>query len=173
MIGGEGLDRIAPVREEHEHRFHPVGVLLKRLHVRQWLRLGREARIWLTSHFLNPEGAVASTYDFAEQLLASQRKFAEDLLTAAAPLMPGRAESASAAETYKPGQVVPATGPSSAHGTPMSKTTSKPGPGSRPAVTTTSIARAVPGNTSRTLQNSTQGSLCSVQSLFLIGANPL
>jgi hypothetical protein len=57
-----------------------------------------------------PEGAVASTYDFAEQLLASQRKFAEDLLKAAAPLIPGRAESASATETYKPGQVVPRDG---------------------------------------------------------------
>jgi len=57
-----------------------------------------------------PDGAVASTYDFAEQLLASQRKFAEDLLTAAAPLMPGRAESTAAAKTYKPGQVVPRDG---------------------------------------------------------------
>ena len=57
-----------------------------------------------------PEGAVASTYDFAEQLLASQRKFAEDLVRAAAPLMPGRAESARATETYKPGQVVPRDG---------------------------------------------------------------
>ena len=56
-----------------------------------------------------PEGAVASTYDFAEQLLASQRKFAEDLLKAAAPT-PGRAESALAAEIYKPGQVVPRDG---------------------------------------------------------------
>ena len=45
-----------------------------------------------------PEDAVARTYDFAEQLLASQRKFAEDLLKAAAP------------ETYKPGQVVPRDG---------------------------------------------------------------
>ena len=57
-----------------------------------------------------PEDAVASAYDFAEQLLASQRKFAEDLLKAAAPLTPGRAESASATETYKPGQVVPRDG---------------------------------------------------------------
>jgi hypothetical protein len=57
-----------------------------------------------------PEGAVASTYDFAEQLLASQRKFAEDLLKAAAPLTPGRAESAPATETYKPGQIVPRDG---------------------------------------------------------------
>jgi hypothetical protein len=53
---------------------------------------------------------VASTYDFAEQLLASQRKFAEDLLKAAAPLTPGRAESAPATETYKPGQIVPRDG---------------------------------------------------------------
>ena len=57
-----------------------------------------------------PEGAVASAHDFAEHLLASQRKFTEDLLSAAAPLMPGRVESASAAETYKPGQVVPRDG---------------------------------------------------------------
>src|SRR5208337_4923960 len=57
-----------------------------------------------------PEGAVAGTYDFAEQLLASQRKFAEDLLKAAAPLIPGRAESVSATETYRPGQVVPRDG---------------------------------------------------------------
>jgi hypothetical protein len=57
-----------------------------------------------------PEDAVASAYDFGEQLLASQRKFAEDLLKAAAPLMPGRAESVPATETYKPGQVVPRDG---------------------------------------------------------------
>ena len=46
----------------------------------------------------------------AEQLLASQRKFAEDLLKAAAPLTPGRAESAPATETYMPDQVVPRDG---------------------------------------------------------------
>ena len=57
-----------------------------------------------------PEDAVARAYEFGEQLLASQRKFAEDLLKAAAPLMPGQAESAPATETYKPGQVVPRDG---------------------------------------------------------------
>ena len=57
-----------------------------------------------------PEGAAASAHDFAERLLASQRKFTEDLLTAAAPLMPGRATSTAATETYKPGQVVPRDG---------------------------------------------------------------
>jgi len=34
-----------------------------------------------------PQDVVASAYDFAEQLLASQRKFAEDLLTATALLV--------------------------------------------------------------------------------------
>ncbi len=57
-----------------------------------------------------PGDAVDRTYDFAEQLLADQRKFAEELLRAMAPLMPGRAESAPATETYKPDQVVPLDG---------------------------------------------------------------
>jgi hypothetical protein len=34
-----------------------------------------------------PQQLVASAYDFAEQALASQRKFAEDLLSATAPLL--------------------------------------------------------------------------------------
>jgi hypothetical protein len=38
-----------------------------------------------------PEDVVASGYDFAEHLLAVQRKFAEDLLTATEPLIPGNA----------------------------------------------------------------------------------
>ena len=45
---------------------------------------------------------MARAYEFGEQLLASQRKFAEDLLKAAAPLVPGRAESTPTTETYKP-----------------------------------------------------------------------
>jgi hypothetical protein len=39
-----------------------------------------------------PEDVVANAYDFAEQLLASQRKFAEDVLKATAPLTPGKAQ---------------------------------------------------------------------------------
>jgi hypothetical protein len=35
----------------------------------------------------SPQDVVAGAYDFAEQLLASQRKFAEDLLKATAPLV--------------------------------------------------------------------------------------
>ena len=34
-----------------------------------------------------PQQVVASAYDFAEQLLAGQRKFAEDVLKATAPLL--------------------------------------------------------------------------------------
>jgi cell division septum initiation protein DivIVA len=36
-----------------------------------------------------PEDLVTGAYDFAEQLLASQRKFAEDIVKATAQLMPG------------------------------------------------------------------------------------
>jgi hypothetical protein len=39
----------------------------------------------------SPEEVVASAYDFAEQLLASQRTFAEDVLRATASLVPGQA----------------------------------------------------------------------------------
>jgi hypothetical protein len=35
-----------------------------------------------------PQDLVAGAYDFAEQLLASQRTFAEDVLKATAPLLP-------------------------------------------------------------------------------------
>ncbi|HUY50136.1 MAG TPA: hypothetical protein VMV92_31275 [Streptosporangiaceae bacterium] len=37
-----------------------------------------------------PEELVANAYDFAEQLLATQRSFAESILQAAKPLMPGK-----------------------------------------------------------------------------------
>jgi hypothetical protein len=37
-----------------------------------------------------PQDLVAGAYDFAEQLLASQRKFAEDVLNATAPMLPGK-----------------------------------------------------------------------------------
>ncbi|MGH3233208.1 MAG: hypothetical protein ACRDOH_08130 [Streptosporangiaceae bacterium] len=40
-----------------------------------------------------PEEVVASGYDFAEHLLALQRKFVEDLLNATGPLIPGDGKS--------------------------------------------------------------------------------
>jgi hypothetical protein len=41
-----------------------------------------------------PEDVVASTYDFAEQLLASQRKFAQEVVKATTPLLPSNGHSA-------------------------------------------------------------------------------
>ena len=40
-----------------------------------------------------PEEVVASAYDFAEQLLAGQRKFAEEVLKATSALTPGTEDS--------------------------------------------------------------------------------
>ena len=57
-----------------------------------------------------PHDAVASAYDMAEQLLASQRKFAEELLKAMTPLIPVRGEAAAkgngSSEPKVPGQRV-------------------------------------------------------------------
>jgi len=48
-----------------------------------------------------PEEVVASAYDFAEQLLAGQRKFAEEVLKATSSLMPKTEDSPGTAS--KPG----------------------------------------------------------------------
>jgi len=40
-----------------------------------------------------PQDVVAGGYDFAEKLLRSQRKFADEVVKAAAPLMPGNGDS--------------------------------------------------------------------------------
>lgn len=40
-----------------------------------------------------PQDVVASAYDFAEQLLAGQRKFAEEVLKATTSLLPGTEDS--------------------------------------------------------------------------------
>src|SRR6478736_10307748 len=40
-----------------------------------------------------PQDVVASGYDFAEKLLTSQRKFADEVVKAAAPLLPGNSSS--------------------------------------------------------------------------------
>jgi hypothetical protein len=43
-----------------------------------------------------PEEVVANAYDFAEQLLKSQRQFAEEVIKATSSLMPSTEDSASA-----------------------------------------------------------------------------
>src|ERR1700733_11388687 len=40
-----------------------------------------------TDKLPKPQELIASAYDFAEQMLASQRKFAEDVLKATAPML--------------------------------------------------------------------------------------
>ena len=43
-----------------------------------------------------PQEVVAGGYDFAEKLLASQRKFADEVVKATAALLPGNGESKAA-----------------------------------------------------------------------------
>ena len=40
-----------------------------------------------------PHDVVVGSYDFAEKLLTSQRKFADEVVKAAAPLLPGNGDS--------------------------------------------------------------------------------
>ena len=46
-----------------------------------------------TGKMPKPQELIASAYDFAEQLLASQRKFAEDVLKATAPMLTSQDDS--------------------------------------------------------------------------------
>jgi hypothetical protein len=52
------------------------------------------AQMPLADKLPKPEEVVASAYDFAEKLLSTQRQFAEELLKATTPLMPGDGSSA-------------------------------------------------------------------------------
>jgi hypothetical protein len=47
-----------------------------------------------TDKMPKPQEFIANAYDFAEQLMASQRKFAEDVVKASAPLMAGKNDAA-------------------------------------------------------------------------------
>jgi len=51
------------------------------------------AQLPFADYLPKPEEAVASAYDFAEALLAGQRKFAEDVIKATSPLLPGDPKS--------------------------------------------------------------------------------
>jgi len=53
----------------------------------------------LADRLPKPEDVVANAYDFAEQLLAGQRRFAEDVLKATAPLVPGKGNGQAARTT--------------------------------------------------------------------------
>ena len=47
----------------------------------------------VTDRLPKPEDVVASGYEFAEQLLTSQRKFADEVVKATAALLPGNGDS--------------------------------------------------------------------------------
>jgi hypothetical protein len=81
-----------------------------------------------------PEEAVASAYHTVEQLLASQRKFTEELLKAMTPLIPSRGESLAKAEapsrsawqeavTASEPKTVASAAPAAAPARPQAKTT--------------------------------------------------
>jgi hypothetical protein len=55
----------------------------------------------LADRLPGPHEVVARASDFAEQLLANQRQFADEMITAASPLLPGT-EGAHAAKADKP-----------------------------------------------------------------------
>ena len=49
-----------------------------------------DANVPFAEKLPKPQELIASAYDFAEQLLASQRKFAEDFLKATTPMLTGQ-----------------------------------------------------------------------------------
>ena len=49
----------------------------------------------LADRLPKPHDVVARGYDFAEQILSNQRKFADEVLEVASPLLPGEAKTAS------------------------------------------------------------------------------
>jgi hypothetical protein len=87
-----------------------------------------------------PEETVANAYRLAEQVLASRRKFAEDLSKMMTPLMPARVESApasspaeSAPESPAPESVPASLVAKSAPAGPVAKNTSAKSTPARPA----------------------------------------
>jgi hypothetical protein len=112
-----------------------------------------------------PEDIVASGYDFAEHLLAIQRKFAEDLLQATEPLIPANARrawqdatkadaaaaakrTAAAAKTAVT-ETVQATGKAIADATPKPATPKPATP--KPATPTAEVAPSAPKTVATTV----------------------
>jgi hypothetical protein len=51
----------------------------------------------LADRLPSPHDVVARGYEFAEQILSNQRKFADEVLEVASPLLPGEAKTAKSA----------------------------------------------------------------------------
>ncbi len=55
----------------------------------------------LADQLPNPHEVVARGYDFAEQILSTQRKFTDQVLEVTTPLLPGESKSGSKASSAK------------------------------------------------------------------------
>lgn len=119
----------------------------------------------LASQLPRAEAAVASAYDLAERMLASQRKFAEDVVKATRPLLPGfgvsqpeahrepvspepAAAEAPQAAAAKPAAAKPAAAKSTAKTTTTTRAAGAPKStgATRAPKTTTSTAKRAPRN---------------------------
>jgi hypothetical protein len=58
-------------------------------------------RIPFADRLPKPDDVVANTYDFIEQILASQRKFAEEIMKTTSPLLPAEGHGAHKAHAAK------------------------------------------------------------------------
>ena len=58
-------------------------------------------RLPFANRLPKPEELAGNAYEFAQKLLASQRKFAEDVLRAAAPMLPGSGDAGKKSEAGK------------------------------------------------------------------------
>jgi hypothetical protein len=67
------------------------------------LRLPFGDRLPFADRLPKPEEVAGNAYEFAQKLLASQRKFAEGVLHAAAPLLPGNSDTAKNGDTARNG----------------------------------------------------------------------
>jgi hypothetical protein len=68
-------------------------------------------RLPFANRLPRPEELAGNAYEFAQKLLASQRKFAEDVLRAAAPLLPGTGDAGKKSETDKKSESSKKSGP--------------------------------------------------------------
>ena len=102
-----------------------------------------------TDRLPKPEDVVASGYDFAEHLLAIQRKFAEDLLQATEPLIPANARRAwqDATKTdaaQAAGKAIADAAPKPATPRSAEVAPSAPKPAAKPAPKAAPAAKAAP-----------------------------
>lgn len=68
-------------------------------------------RLPFANRLPKPEELAGNAYEFAQKLLASQRKFAEDVLRAAAPMLPGSGEASKKSDASKKSEPTKKSGP--------------------------------------------------------------